>query len=474
MSTGSSPLQNPFAGTSLEHRLAELAILYEVSRALQRTLSQKIALHIILVGVTAGPGLGFNRAFILLVDEKQKALKGRLAIGPESPEAASVIWTQLKQQNLGEMLEVLDESKIGLDRKVNEIVSQFRIALEEDHTLIKIMRSHEVGRAERDVYVPQGFPVDSLTCEMLGSKEFAVAPLFRGQKDLGLLIADNAITRRPIATANMRLLQIFAQEASTAIENTLLYQQLREQVALHEKANEALRSNQERLLRAERLSTMGRMAALLAHEIRTPLVSIGGFARRLLRACPGGDPRYEEMRIIVSEVARLERLVMEVLGYSKMAKPTTAACDANALIESVVNNMREEIERNLVTVKLELAPNLQPAVLDDAQVRQALLNLVNNALDAMPYGGALTISTSADAEFLDIGVHDTGMGILKEHWDKMFTPFFTTKSAGTGLGLVIVSQVVDNHQGSLRFESQPGKGTSFYLRFPFSPGSETP
>jgi signal transduction histidine kinase len=157
-----------------------------------------------------------------------------------------------------------------------------------------------------------------------------------------------------------------------------------------------------------------------------------------------------------------------------MARPTTAACDANTLIESVINNMHEEIQRNLVAVELELAPNLQPAVLDEAQVRQALMNLINNALDAMPSGGTLTISTSADAEFLEIGVRDTGTGILKENWDKMFAPFFTTKSSGTGLGLVIVSQVVDNHQGSLRFDSQPGKGTSFYLRFPFSPGGEGP
>lgn len=473
MSTGKRRPQDALPGTSAEHRLAELAILYEVGRALQRTVSQSKALHIILVGVTAGPGLGFNRAFILLVDEKENALKGRLAIGPESPEAASVIWTRLQQQDLGELLEALDESKIGLDRKVNEIVSRFRIALDSDHPLVRIMRSHEVSRAERHVFVPHGYPVDSGTCELLGCTEFAVAPLFRAQRDLGLLIADNAITRKPIDTASMRMLQIFAQEASAAVENTQLYQQLREQIALQEKTNEALRSNQERLLRAERLSTMGKMAALLAHEIRTPLVSIGGFARRLLRSCPPDDPRREEMEIIVSEVARLERLVMEVLGYSKMAKPAAAACDVNALVDSVVNNMQEEIRRNRVTVRLELAPDLPTAVLDEAQVRQALMNLVNNALDAMPSGGTLTVTSRADGEFLEIGVQDTGTGILQEYWDKLFTPFFTTKSSGTGLGLVIVSQVVDNHQGSLRFDSRPGQGTCFYLRFPFNPASES-
>jgi len=472
MDTNEDPERNHLEALSLESRVAELSILYEVSRALQKTLSQRKALYTVLVGVTAGSGLGFNRAFILLADGKERALKGRLAVGPGSPEEALKTWSDVhhRHSSLSELLGALDDSSIGRDRRVNEIVSQFQISLEqEEHPLIRIMRSHEVSRVERRICQPHGFAMDDRTLALLGTEEFAVAPLFLAQRDLGLLVADNFITHKTITNSSLRLLQIFAQEASAAIENTLLYQELLEQVRLQERANEALRTNQERLIRAERLSTMGKMAALLAHEIRTPLVSIGGFARRLLRACAHDDPRREEMEIIVSEVSRLEQLVSEVLGYTRIAKPSRAVCDVNALVESVANNMQEEIRRCRVDVVLELAPGLQTASLDEGQVRQALMNLIHNSLDAMPGGGLLRLSTAADAGFLEIGVHDTGSGVPKEHWNRLFAPFFTTKSSGTGLGLVIVSQVVDNHQGSIRFESTVGSGTSFYLRLPLAP-----
>ncbi|MBM3791344.1 MAG: histidine kinase, partial [Acidobacteria bacterium] len=197
-----------------------------------------------------------------------------------------------------------------------------------------------------------------------------------------------------------------------------------------------------------------------------PLVSIGGFARRLQRACPEDDPRREEIHIIVSETARLERLVGEVLGYSRIARPARKHCDINALVESIISHMQEEIRMHSVAVQLKTAPGLPHIPLDETQARQALMNLIHNALDAMPDGGTLTITACEDDGFLEIGVHDSGAGILQEHWGKLFTPFFTTKSSGTGLGLVVVSQVADNHQGSVRFESRPGAGTSFYLRFP--------
>ena len=478
ISHGENSRPDDFENDSLKSRVAELTILCEVSRALQRTFNQTKALYTILVGVSAGPGLGFNRAFLLLVDEKERTLKGRMAVGPDSPEAASVIWAQLrgKHKSLGDLLSALDESALRLDARVNEIAAQFNIPLSDpSHPLIRIMRSHEVARAQNGYFAPHGLAVDPQTSQLLGCDEFAVAPLFLAQRDLGLLIADNAIMRSPIANTNLRMLQIFAQEAGAAIWNTLLYQELVEHIRLQEEANAELRINQERLIQAERLSTMGKMAALLAHEIRTPLVSIGGFARRLLRATPPDDSRREEMEIIVSEVARLEYLVREVLGFSRISQPVRETCDVNALVESVVTHMQESIRQNQVRTQLDLSPGLRPASMDESQMRQAIMNLVTNALDAMPSGGTLSLSTAADGDYLEIGVHDTGAGIIKEHYSKLFTPFFTTKSSGTGLGLVMVSQVVDHHRGSLRFDSRPGKGTSFHIRLPFGQDSaETP
>ncbi len=465
-------VQSAFSGVSQERRIAELTVLYEVSHALQKTVDEDKALHTILLGLTHGRGLGFNRAFILLVDSDERHLRGRLAVGPSTLEEASSFWQPMRDTHsgLGELLSSLSQTGIKRDLVANEIVSRFDIPLSEtDHPLIQIMRSHESCLPINGILEPSGLPVPETLVTLLGTSHFVVTPIYLADRDLGVIIADNAISRAPIDMTSLRLLEIYAQQAGAAIQNTRLYKELTEKISLCENANLTLRENQYHLLRAERLSVIGKMAALLAHEIRTPLVSIGGFARRLLRTMATEDGRREEMEIIVSEVSRLERLVMEVLGYARLARPEYKPLDINGLIKSMMVTMQEEIERNLIKTVYHLAPDLPLAQVDESQLRQALMNLVTNAIDAMPSGGTLRIETSAGEDSLEIGVSDTGSGISHEHWDKLFTPFFTTKVMGTGLGLAIVSQVIENHCGTLRFESIPDQGTSFHIRLALHP-----
>ncbi len=476
MSVQDSP-QPLFAAVSLERRIVELTILYEVSQALQNTLDEEKALYTILVGVTAGRGLGFNRAFILLVDHEEQFLSGRLAVGPSSPEEAASIWYELrgKQESLGQLLGSIDKTGINKQTRVNEIAARFHIPLSDSgNALVRAMRSRQACLASRSRLEPHACRVDRSIVEILGTDTFAIAPLYLADRELGLLIADNAITGKPVDLTNVKLLQIYAQEASAAIQNTRLYRELMEKVELCENTNVTLRENQYHLLQAERLSTIGKMAALLAHEIRTPLVSIGGFARRLMRSTPDDDPRKEEMEIIISEVARLERLVQEVLGYSKITKPEYEETDVNELIKNVVAMLQGGLEKKeSIRFVLDLQKDLHKAAVDKSQLRQALLNLLINGMDAMPSGGTLTVTSESDADHLEIMVKDTGMGIAREHWSKLFSPFFTTKMTGTGLGLAIVSQVVDNHRGSLRFESIPGQGTSFHIKLALRPQANT-
>jgi hypothetical protein len=465
--------QNESAGGPQERRIADLTILYEVSRALQNTLNEEVVLYTILVGVTHGRGLGFNRAFLLLIDPAGQALEGRLAIGPSSPEEASVIWQELRDQHrsLGELLQQVPLIAIKRDLRVNQIVEQFRVPLSDpQHPLPQMVRSHTPCLVTGGAVSPRGLPIDAHTLGLLGTADFAAAPLFLADHDIGLLLADNAITRAPIEADSLRLLQIYAQAASTAIQNAALYRQLTERITECERANRVLRESQRQLLHAERLSTIGKMAALLAHEIRTPLVSIGGFARKLLRTTEEGDPRREELTIIAEETGRIELMIGEVLGYSKAAKLELEDTDINALLRSVLAALNETLQRASVRLVFGLDPSLPPALVDKFQLRQALINLITNAVDAMPGGGSLTVTTASDRDFLEIGIADTGIGIAQEHWDKLFAPFFTTKSSGTGLGLAIVSQIIENHKGSLRFESAPGQGASFHIRLARRPG----
>ena len=457
---------------SLERRIAELTILHEVSRALQSAVDEETALYTILVGVTSGRGLGFNRAFILLVDPEKNGLEGRLAIGPSSAEEAAKIWGSLRgtHESLGELLDSISRYGIHKDLRVNEVVCQFHIPLSDlEHPLVRVLKSREASVASDGVLKPQNLRVDPLSAGLLETSHFAVVPLYLADSDFGLLIADNAITGAPIESTGVRLLQIYAQQASAALQNNRLYREVMERVALCERVNQSLVESQAHLLRAERLSTIGKMAALLAHEIRTPLVSIGGFARRLVRSTGPDDPRREELEIIVSEVTRLERLIDEVLGYSKMGTPECRPTNVNKVIRSVLLTMQGEMEKNSVKLVLDLDSSLPAADVDESQIYQAIVNLVSNSLDAMQSGGTLTLMTTGEPEFFEIGVIDTGTGIDREHWDKLFAPFFTTKVTGTGLGLAIVSQVVENHRGSLRFESAPQQGTAFYIRLAYHP-----
>jgi signal transduction histidine kinase len=226
---------------------------------------------------------------------------------------------------------------------------------------------------------------------------------------------------------------------------------------------------QARLLQAERLATMGRMAALLAHEIRTPLTSIGGFARRLVRSTPPDDPRRQELEIIVAEVARLERLIDEVLGFSRISRTCFQPLDLNTEISSLLSTLEDEMCRRGIALELRLDAGLPPAAADASQIRQALTNLVVNAMEAMPGGGRLTVTTLHEGGYVEIGVSDTGVGIQPEDRERMFVPFFTTKVSGTGLGLAVVSQTVENHHGSIGIESNAGSGTTFRVRLPLKP-----
>jgi two-component system, sporulation sensor kinase E len=158
-----------------------------------------------------------------------------------------------------------------------------------------------------------------------------------------------------------------------------------------------------------------------------------------------------------------------VLGYSKLAKPEYKPTDVNSLVRSVLLIMQDEIEKHSVRAVLDLDPSLPPVEADESQLRQALLNLATNSIEAMPSGGVLSITTSLDREYFEIGVYDTGVGITQEHFGNLFTPFFTTKGTGTGLGLAVVSHVADNHNGSLRFDSRPNQGTSFHMRLALHP-----
>src|SRR5207249_1944296 len=317
---------------ALEKRVHQLSIVKEIGEALHGTMDLDEILHLILVGATAGPGLRFNRAFLLFADEEAKRLTGRLAIGPSNSEEAGRIWGELSQRpaTLRQMLRRYERTLTETDTALNHLVQALVLPLDaEDSVVTRAVRTgvaiaapvSDLAAADRDL------------AARLGTGSFAVAPLQARGKTIGALIADNAITGREIQADDIEMLQLLATTASIAIDNSRLYAELARRLASLEAARAEARRHQQALLRAERLSAIGELAATVAHEIRNPLVAIGGFARALQRRTEPSDPRGEHLRIMIEEVSRLEGIVTKVLDYARPVSPEVKSVQINRVLQ---------------------------------------------------------------------------------------------------------------------------------------------
>lgn len=238
------------------------------------------------------------------------------------------------------------------------------------------------------------------------------------------------------------------------------YAKLREQADLILEIEEQLR-------RAERLSALGELSAGLAHEIRNPLGAIRGTAEILQDGIDPADRRYEFSRILVREVDRLNRVVEDFLRFARPAPVERGRCDVNAALREVLELSRPQADRNGVRVELR-AGELPPLAGDRGQLRQVFLNLVLNALQAMPGGGSLTVTTESVDGQARLRFADTGQGIAPENLERIFNPFFTTRREGTGLGLAITQRIVQGHGGRIEVQSRAGEGTTFTVILPLA------
>jgi two-component system NtrC family sensor kinase len=228
----------------------------------------------------------------------------------------------------------------------------------------------------------------------------------------------------------------------------------------------ALQEREERLIRSERLAAIGRMAAHIAHEVRNPLSSIGLNAELLEEELQQKPDGAKLCRAIQHEVDRLNALTQEYLRFARLPQPKPERHDLRPILASLLDFIREDARSRGVTVVAQLPEALPPIDVDEGQVRQALLNLCRNALDAMGSGGTLTVRAAVGGERIEVAVADTGSGIPAEHLPRVFEPFFSTKEHGTGLGLALTQHIVAAHGGTITIDSAPGRGTEFTVRLP--------
>jgi signal transduction histidine kinase len=196
---------------------------------------------------------------------------------------------------------------------------------------------------------------------------------------------------------------------------------------------------------------------------------IGGFARQVLRDGALEQAERDKLQIIVDEVKRLEEFLVEVGGYAKLSEPDLHPGDLNALIQELCQRLEPSLRENGIQLALNLDANLPRIEFDPVRLRQALLNIAKNSIEAMEGGGTLTISTRLQAGEVVAEIADTGAGIPTEVLEKIFQPFYSTKPKGSGLGLAITQKIMEAHHGRVTIGSEPGKGTKVQLSLKVEP-----
>lgn len=448
--------------TEQETRVEQLSLLQKLSQFLQHTLDAQRLNHLILFCVTAGHALGFNRSFLFRHNRADGTLDAELAIGPTSHDEAHRIWAELSDRGytLEEHLMKADDFPDRETIPLYQHVRNLKYSLDDSAEIIvraaKEQRPQVVTDATHDTRVTEAFR------HAFGCHEFVAAPMVVEDTTVGVILADNLFSGRAITDEHVRLLSLFAGQAALAIANADTFAELQMRMS-------QLRSAQDQIVHSEKLAAVGKMAAHVAHEIRNPLSTIGGFARSILKRVDNAERVERNSKVIVEEVTRLESLLKGVMDFSRPQAPILKPGQLNALVEKALNTHVEILKGKEIQATIHLDPELPVIMFDENQILQALQNLIRNSVEAMTNGGTLSLATEAAGDKIELSVRDSGIGIPPELQKRLFNPFVTSKPEGTGLGLAVTKKIVDDHGGQILCHSTMGEGTTFVIELPLQP-----
>ena len=353
-----------------------------------------------------------------------------------------------------------------------------RYGLENDHALIRWLRDarHVLSREELTrtpvCRAPAraassaaggehgtGRPQLVVEQELTNLDAVLVVPGFIEHELVGFLALGEKLSGAGYSPDDLNAFSMLAHEAAIAIENARSYGELL-------KANEQLRLAYERLLQQERLVAAGQFATGMAHEIKNPLSAIKTFAEYLPEKYQDASFREKFFRIVQGEIDRINTIVKELLDFAKPAPLRLEPVAMSRFLEESLALLSNQMLKQDVELRTAFHENGLTVQADPKQLRQVVLNLLLNSLEAMPAGGRLEVDTSVQDDQLILKIADSGCGIPEDHQHKLFDPFFTTKERGMGLGLAIVKGVVERHGGAIFIRSRPGAGTTVEVALP--------
>jgi len=409
----------------------QAAICIENS-GLMETLDIDDILRLVLEGVTKT--IGFDRARLYLVNEKTNVLECKMAVGVDEERIKGVV--------------------LPLDLE-NSVAAR---AIFEKKPFV-------IPDTTRD---PRVNPVLK---EKFNLQSLVVIPLLAKDKALGAIAADHIEPGRNISTETLESMMTFAQQAGLAIHNAFMYQELKtfsqQMEEKIQKTTADLRKTEDQLIRSEKLAALGQLAAGIAHEIRNPLTSINILIHSITENLPSETSHREDLKVIEEEIRRINDIVEQFLRFARPSPPLLKKREVLPILEETLQLLKPQLERQRISVRKEFQP-LLPIVLDREQIKQVILNLLINAVQAMPQGGRLILGAqvSGNHPWIQLSIRDSGVGIPPEDMKKLFDPFFSTKEGGVGLGLSIAHRIIDQHHGKIEVESHPGEGTLFTVWLP--------
>lgn len=379
-----------------------------------------------------------------LADELEDVAEEAEAHEPEYRELFSAI-EEGDAVDAGEVLYLL----IRREREISARLERVQGQVESQITLI----ARDVERAERQLLWALLFLTIGALVIAAGVTIFsyrALAPLSRLTD--GVIAVGSGDLRQRVEISGSGEIGALAQEFNRMVERLV--------------------EREERLVRSERLAAIGRVASKVTHEIRNPLNVLRLNAEMLWEDLGElGDSEataepQRQLKSMTEVLERLEALTEEYLQFARLPKPSMEMADLNEIIEDFFGFQKHDLDARGIDARVELAGDLPQLELDEAQIQQVLTNLVRNACEAMSDGGVLSVKTQLGDDQILLLVNDEGEGMDPESLEYIFDPFFTTKERGTGLGLPLAQQIVNEHGGLIEVESDPGKGTLFTLRLP--------
>ncbi|UQZ90353.1 hypothetical protein C4J81_14525 [Deltaproteobacteria bacterium Smac51] len=445
-----------------EKMVSYLSTLYDISSAMMTTVRYDELVWIITKALTDRKGLNFDQVLILLLHQDDER-------GPSL--VSSAFWTYDRdadyfgrETTLVDMLKSPSKAEAALMLERGEDMAiNIPVFPESSRILSRVVMENKPMLGFRI------FDTESdIDLKDFGLKAYAAVPMVAKNREVGVIAVDRSITGEPLTLDSLRDLTMLANQAGLAIENANLYDDL-------EKANQTLSQVRVRLIEAEKVAAQGEMGAHLAHEVRNPLVSIGGFTQRLLKKMKDDDPLKKYAEVIWEEVERVNKVLNNVLDFSRNEEGRVSEFRMEALVEETLTSLRHELERKKVTIEKSYQPGLPLVLADDRQIMHIILNIIYNASQAMgPAGGKVYLrlydTKDGDQVYVACEITDTGPGIPDDMVDKIFSPFFTSKSDGTGLGLSIVKKIVDRYHGFIEVKNHPqhieNSGASFTFMFP--------